>query len=117
MNRAISPLTWAIILAALLITPCITTHEPPSRFWFGGLWIACHRIDIRIRALYYTSGVMRLGFRRSAGVQGMLLLRITWIRPPLSNSWVIFIIWIYGALNSSPNTDCYCMGAVPNVLP
>ena len=38
-----------------------------------------------------------------------------WILPPLSNSWVIFRIWIYKALNSSPIVDCYCMEAVPKV--
>ena len=27
----ISPLIWVIIMVTLLITPLITTHEPPSR--------------------------------------------------------------------------------------
>ena len=38
-----------------------------------------------------------------------------WILAPLSNSCVMFIIWIYKALNSnsSPIIDCCCMGAVP----
>ena len=41
------------------------------------------------------------------------LLKIVWILPPLSNSWILFIIWRYKALNNSPIIDCYCMGAVP----
>ena len=34
---------------------------------------------------------------------------------PLSNSWIISIIWVYIALNRTPNMDCYCVGAVPKV--
>ena len=26
---------------------------------------------------------------------------------PLSDSWIIIIIWLYIALNRSPNIDCY----------
>ena len=33
--------------------------------------------------------------------------------PPLSNSWIINIIGLYIALNSTPNIDCYWVGAVP----
>ena len=33
---------------------------------------------------------------------------------PLSNSWIIIIIWLYIALNRTPNIDCYWVGAVPN---
>ena len=39
-----------------------------------------------------------------------------WVLPPLSNSWIIFIIWLYIALNRTPNVDCYWGGgggAVP----
>ena len=32
---------------------------------------------------------------------------IAWILPPLSNSWVINIIWSYIARNRTPNIDCY----------
>ena len=38
---------------------------------------------------------------------------ILWILPPLSNSWIITIIWLYIALNRTPNIDCYWVGAVP----
>ena len=31
ISRVISPLIWAITIVTLLITPLITTHEPPSR--------------------------------------------------------------------------------------
>ena len=34
---------------------------------------------------------------------------------PLSNSWIIIIIWLYIALNRTPNIDCYWVGAVPKV--
>ena len=34
---------------------------------------------------------------------------------PLSNSWII-IIWLYIALNRTPNIDCYWVGAVPNIF-
>ena len=30
-----------------------------------------------------------------------------WVLPPLSNSWIIFILWLYIALNRIPNIDCY----------
>ena len=35
----------------------------------------------------------------------------------LSNSWIIHIIWLYIALNRTPNIDCYWVGAVPNLHP
>ena len=34
---------------------------------------------------------------------------------PLSNSWIIIIVWLYIALNRTPNIDCYWVGAVPNL--
>ena len=30
-----------------------------------------------------------------------------WVLPPLSNSWIILILWLYVALNRTPNIDCY----------
>ena len=35
--------------------------------------------------------------------------------PSLSNSWIIIIIWLYIALDRTPNIDCYWVGAVPKV--
>ena len=32
---------------------------------------------------------------------------IGWLLPPLSNSWIILKIWLYIALNRTPNIDCY----------
>ena len=32
------------------------------------------------------------------------------VLPPLSNSWIISIIWLKIALNRTPNTDCYWGG-------
>ena len=31
ISRVISPLIWLITIVTLLITPLLTTHEPPSR--------------------------------------------------------------------------------------
>ena len=39
-----------------------------------------------------------------------------WVLPPLSNSWIIIIIWLYTALNRTPNIDCYWVGAVPKLI-
>ena len=36
-----------------------------------------------------------------------------WVLPPLSNSWLLIIVWLYIALNRTPNIDCYWVGAVP----
>ena len=41
----------------------------------------------------------------------------SWVLPPLSNSWIINIIWLYIALDRTPNMDCYWVGAVPNLNP
>ena len=35
-----------------------------------------------------------------------LISRVPWVLPPLSNSWIITIIWLYIALNRTPNMDC-----------
>ena len=39
--------------------------------------------------------------------------------PPLSNSWIISIIWLYIALSRTPNIDCYWGEAVqdPTLTP
>ena len=37
--------------------------------------------------------------------------------PPVTNSWITSIIWLYIALNRTPNIDCYWVGAVPNLNP
>ena len=34
-----------------------------------------------------------------------------WVLPPLSNSWIISIIWLYIALNRTLNRDCYWGGS------
>ena len=45
---------------------------------------------------------------RMAGTQGVRLGTA-----PLGNSWIISIMWLYIALNRTPNIDCYWVGAVP----
>ena len=45
----------------------------------------------------------------------MKILCIGGVLPPLSNSWIIITIWLYIAVNRTPNIDCYWVGAVPNV--
>ena len=37
------------------------------------------------------------------------------VLPPLSNSWIINILWLYIALNRTPKLNCYWVGAVPKV--
>ena len=39
-----------------------------------------------------------------------------WVLPPLSSSGIISTIWLYIALNRTPNIDCYWVGAVPKLL-
>ena len=38
-----------------------------------------------------------------------------WILLPLSNSWIIFIVWLHIAIHRSPNINCCWVGAVPNL--
>ena len=40
-----------------------------------------------------------------------VVVMIAWVLPPLSNSWIIVIIWLYVALNRTPNVDCYWGGS------
>ena len=56
--------------------------------------------------------------RPSFGLEGMPVSGfggLGWVLPPLSNSWIIIIIWLYVALHRTPNVDCYWVGAVPKV--
>ena len=53
-----------------------------------------------------TFGLLGLGLRVSV---------LGWVLPPLSNSWIVVIIWLYIALNRTPKIDCYWVGAVPKV--
>ena len=39
------------------------------------------------------------------------------VLPPLSNSWILSIIWLYIALKRTPYIDGYWVGAVPNLNP
>ena len=43
--------------------------------------------------------------------------RVRWLMfsvlPPLSNSWIRIILWLYIALNRTPNIDCYWGGQYP----
>ena len=36
ISMTICPLIWVITIVTLLITPLITTHEPPSTVWDSG---------------------------------------------------------------------------------
>ena len=38
-----------------------------------------------------------------------------WVLLPLTNSWIIDVIWLYIALNRIPNIECSWVGAVPKV--
>ena len=56
-----------------------------------------------------------------AGVQswfrGCLMEDRPLILPPPSNSWTINIIWLYVALNRTPNIGSYWVGEVPKIEP
>ena len=58
--------------------------------------------------------------RRSSDVKNLFLSRkvqifkrALWVLPPLSNSWIITIIWLFIALTRTPNIDCYWWGQYP----
>ena len=40
---------------------------------------------------------------------------IPWVLPPLSDSWMMNIVWLDIAVNRTPNIDCYWVGAVPKL--
>ena len=48
---------------------------------------------------------------------GVTLNPKPWVLPPLSNSWMIVILWLYIALNRTPTIACHWVGAVPNLKP
>ena len=49
------------------------------------------------------------------GIWG-LIWGLGWVLPPLSNSWITILIWVYIAPARTPNIDCYWRGgAVPKV--
>ena len=52
------------------------------------------------------------GFQNGQGLQtrAAWVSGLGWILPPLSNSWINTIIWLYLALNRTPNIDCYWVG-------
>ena len=50
----------------------------------------------------------------SVGFKGGCRGRI-WVLLPLTNSWIIDIMWLYIALNRIPSIDCYWVGGVPKV--
>ena len=49
------------------------------------------------------------------GVLGFEVWDLGWVLPSLSNSWIVIIIWLYIALNRTPNIDSYWVGAVPKI--
>ena len=51
----------------------------------------------------------------TARVMQLVDIPISWVLPPLSNSWIIHILWLYIALNRTPTIDCSWVGAVPNL--
>ena len=49
------------------------------------------------------------------GAETVIFWGLYWVPPPLSNSWIISIIWPYIALNRIPNIDCFWEGEVHKV--
>ena len=63
-------------------------------------------------------GVQGLRFRGETSTHDFRMPEAEGLRPvlpPFSNSWIMNIIWLYIALNRTPNIDCYWVGAVPKV--
>ena len=56
-----------------------------------------------------------MGFRDQFVVVQLfpLMFVLCWVLSPLSNSWITNIIWLYIALDRTPNIDCYWVGAAP----
>ena len=48
--------------------------------------------------------------------KAVLIKTMLWVLPPLSNSWIRSIIWLYIALNRTPSTDCYWGVQYPNYV-
>ena len=55
--------------------------------------------------LGFGEGSAGLGLRPQLSYRGF-----RFSNAPLSNSWIINIIWLYIALNRTPNIDCYWGG-------
>ena len=53
--------------------------------------------------------------KKALAGESLLMVIIVSVLPRLSNSWIIIIIWLYIALNRTPNIDCYWVGAVPKL--
>ena len=56
-------------------------------------------------------GAVRVGTTQAlsiVGLEGLGMEDVGWVLPPLSNSWVMIIVWVYIALSRTPNIDCYC---------
>ena len=41
------------------------------------------------------------------------LISILWVLPPLTNTWIIKILWLYVALYRTPHINCYWVGQYP----
>ena len=55
------------------------------------------------------------GSRAKKELTGPIISDLGWVLPPLCNSWIIFLLYIYTALNMTPNIHCYRVGAVPKI--
>ena len=49
-------------------------------------------------------------------MQAIASTLVAWVLPPLCNSWILSVIWLYKALNVTPGIDCYRVGPVPSLL-
>ena len=72
------------------------------------------RLGGALRNLVGLRGVLGFSWRiaqefLTAGSGGLPLCNVPrgWVLPPLRNSWIILMIWLYIALNRTPNIDCY----------
>ena len=94
LSRLIIPITHVMTPAILISAHFFRLLHPPSK----GQWRRGHG--------------MILGTITGVCIGNC----ITWVLPPLSNSWITTLIWLYIALNRTPYIDCYWVGAVPNFI-
>ena len=62
-------------------------------------------------------GCTRVKVRVELGCQGSRFRFRVGYCQPLSNTWIISRIWLYVALNRTPNMDCYWGGQYPSSRP
>ena len=95
----------------------ITYPKPCSLYIRGTLDPQAHALEPLKDFVESSSCPLPISSRTffALGMPVALKLGLGSVRPPLSNSWIVTLIWLYIALNRTPNIDCDWVGAVPKV--